>query len=126
MIIAIDFDGTLVTHEYPKIGLEVDDSVRVVKALRARGHQIILYTMRDGDRLDEAVEYCKSVGIELWQINQNIEQYTWTNSPKVYAHVYIDDAALGCPLIFPQAGSGKRPWADWNGIEALLIRRSIL
>ena len=126
MIIAIDFDGTLVTHEYPKIGLEVDDSVRVVKALQDKGHKIILYTMRHGKTLDEAVEYCKVMGIDLHAINENPNQKEWTESPKVYAHIYIDDAALGCPLIFPPKGSGIRPYADWLGIEALLTTRGIL
>lgn len=126
MIIAVDFDGTMVTHEYPEVGLEVDHSIRVIRRLQDRGHKIILYTMRHGKELDDAIEYCQQSGIELFGINTNPDQHEWTMSPKCYAHIYIDDAALGCPLVFPTAGLGIRPWADWEKIEQLLTERRLL
>ncbi len=125
MIIAIDFDGTIVTHMYPEIGEPVKGAVSVMQQLIKKGHKIILYTMRSGFELDEAVEYLKSAGIELFGINHNPNQDIWTSSPKAYAQLYIDDAALGCPLIKP-----KNPYSpsyvDWNAVYKELKTREIL
>lgn len=101
MIIAIDFDGTCVTHEYPNIGKQIGAS-RVIQQLVDAGHDIILYTMRSGKELADAEEWFYNnifkEGWELYGVNNNPKQITWTTSPKVYAQLYIDDAALGCPL----------------------------
>jgi len=118
MIIAVDFDGTCVTHAYPEIGSDIG-AVPVLKALVAAGHKLILYTMRSGDTLAAAVKWCEENGIELWGVNNNPEQHTWSASPKVYAALYIDDAALGCPLILP--ANGKRPYVDWGEVSQLLL-----
>jgi len=109
MIIAVDFDGTCVTHAYPEIGSDIG-AVPVLKGLVAVGHKLILYTMRSGDTLAAAVKWCEDNGIELWGVNNNPEQHTWSASPKVYAQLYIDDAALGCPLVGQYIG---RPYVDW-------------
>ena len=116
-IIAIDFDGTLAKHEYPDIGEEVPEAVRVVKKLQSRGDQLILFTMRSREQLVEAVQWCEDRGINLYAVNHNPDQRYWTESPKVYAHIYIDDAAIGCPLI--EEGDG-RPYVDWLEIERML------
>ena len=79
----------------------MDGAVSVLKELVRKGHKIILYTMRNGDTLDGAVSVLIDNGIELWGINRNPEQYRWSPSPKVFANLYIDDAALGIPLIEP-------------------------
>lgn len=71
--------------------------------------------MRSGDTLENAVKWFADNGIELWGVNRNPDQYKWTGSPKVYAQLYIDDAALGCPLIKPM--NGKRPYVDWSLVE---------
>lgn len=63
-------------------------------------------------------------GIEVWSYNLNPEQSSWSESPKCYAHLYIDDAALGCPLIYPE--SGDRPYVDWQQVEKLLEARGFL
>lgn len=55
MIIAVDFDGTCVKHRYPMVGEDVDGAVSVLKELVRKGHKIILYTMRSGDTLDDAI-----------------------------------------------------------------------
>lgn len=99
MIIAVDFDGTCVKHRYPMVGEDVDGAVSVLKELVRKGHKIILYTMRGGDTLDDAISWFIDNDIELWGINRNPEQYGWSSSPKVFANLYIDDAALGIPLI---------------------------
>lgn len=94
MIIAVDFDGTCVKHRYPMVGEDVDGAVSVLKELVRKGHKIILYTMRSGDTLDDAISWFIDNDIELWGINRNPEQYGWSSSPKVFANLYIDDAAL--------------------------------
>jgi hypothetical protein len=101
MIIAVDFDGTCVTHEYPKIGKDIG-AVPVLQKLfgtieHPTIHKLILYTMRSGKELDEAVDWFLSNNIPIWSVN-NPQQKNWTQSLKIYANIYIDDAALGCPL----------------------------
>ena len=61
-VIAVDFDGTIVSHMYPKIGVDNPNAIRVLKKLIEQGHQLILWTMRSGPELDEAVTYCKDQG----------------------------------------------------------------
>lgn len=117
LTIAIDFDGTCVTHEYPEIGEEIG-AAPVMRALLARGDRIILFTMRHGNTLDRAVEWCRANGIELFGVNENPQQHTWSQSRKVYAHMYIDDAALGVPLVFPP--NGARPYVDWVKVAEML------
>lgn len=118
LIIAVDFDGTLVEHKFPKIGRSVPGAFEALKILQAEGARLILWTMRsdnreaDGPVLTEAVEFCRQNGVEFWGINHNPEQSSWTSSPKAYAQVYVDDAALGCPLYRPHDGS--RPYVDWS------------
>lgn len=124
MIIAIDFDGTLVEHKYPSIGAEIPGAFDTLKELQEGGHKLILWTMRSDGRPDgrpnpltEAVEFCRDRGIEFWAVNENPEQSEWTGSPKVYAHAYIDDAAYGCPLrasINPRGRSS----VDWGRVKA--------
>lgn len=117
MIIAIDFDGTCVTHEYPNIGKDIG-AIPVLKALVENGHKLILFTMRSNETLLEAEQWLKRQGVELWGINKNPEQHKWTESNKVYANIYIDDAALGCPLKFNELST--RPYVDWGKIYKLL------
>ena len=109
-IFAIDFDGTCVEHDYPRVGKDVPLAARVLAAMVAKGHKLILWTMRSGPELDDAVEWFRKHGIPLWGVNKNPDQAKWTSSPKAYAHVYIDDAALGVPLVHPDEG---RPYVDW-------------
>lgn len=117
MIIAIDFDGTCVTHEYPNIGKDIG-AEPVLTKLVENGHQLILWTMRSGDQLRHAVDWFVERYIPLHGINTNPTQKTWTDSPKAYAQLYIDDAALGCPLKFNELS--KRPYVDWEKIYKLL------
>jgi hypothetical protein len=121
MIIAIDFDGTVVTHEWPKIGTDVG-AEPILRQLVENGHLLILWTMRSGPELDAAVEWFKIRDIPLYGANKNPDQH-WSTSPKAYAQLYIDDAALGMPLIRP---AGKRPYVDWRAVEAYLEAHGIL
>lgn len=113
-VIAVDFDGTLVTHQYSAIGDAVPEAIRVLRLLQDKGCKLILYTMRSGQELQESVQWCQAAGINFWAVNKSPEQQLWTCSPKIYAHCYIDDAAVGAPLIIPKTG---RPYVDWLGVE---------
>lgn len=116
MIIAIDFDGTCVKHAYPNIGDDIG-AVPVLKELVSQGHQLILWTMRSGNELIDAVKWFGDNGISLYYCNSNPTQTNWTQSPKAYAHLYIDDAALGCPLIIKE----RRPYVDWVKVRQYLV-----
>jgi len=111
MVICIDFDGTVVTHEYPKIGKDIG-AVPILKKLTDNGHQLILWTMRSGNELREAIHWFGENNIPLYGIQRNPTQGGWTESPKAYAELYIDDAGLGAPLKTDLEYS-KRPFIDW-------------
>ena len=118
MIIAVDFDGTCVEHDYPAVGMEVEGAVETLRALQSKGHRLILFTMRSGMKLEAAVKWFKDRKIELWAINKNPEQAEWTESPKVYADIYIDDSALGCPIMF--IDGVRRPVVCWAKVRQKL------
>lgn len=122
--ICIDFDGTIVEHDYPRIGKPNPGAIEVIKKINEAKHKVILFTMRDGKALEEAVKYCLDNGISLYNANHNPSQYRWTKSPKVYANIYIDDAALGCPL--KMDSSNKRPMVDWVTVEEWLKENQII
>jgi hypothetical protein len=128
MIIAIDFDGTCVTHDYPEVGKDIG-AIPVLKKLIKNGHQLILWTMRSDTEilngLTDAVNWFENNDISLYGIQRNPTQDTWTSSPKAYAQLYIDDAALGCPLKFDPYLSG-RDFVDWEKVELLLIEKGII
>ena len=140
MIIGIDFDGTCVTHDFPDIGKDIG-AIPVLKRLIASGHKLVLWTMRSdievvstidptihaagGKYLSAAVDWFCENGIPLYGVNENPEQRTWTDSPKAYCQLYIDDAALGCPLYVDNSMSAERGnviYADWKVIDLWLLR----
>ena len=123
MIIAVDFDGTIVEHAYPKIGFPIPGAISTCLDLQKNGHKLILLTMRAEDELRKAVTYCEDQGLRFWAVNDNPEQVSWTPSRKVYAHLYIDDAAVGCPLIYEE---GQRPRVDWGEVVKHLHDRGAL
>lgn len=98
MIIAVDFDGTIVTHEYPKIGKEIPFSIDTLKRLQNDfQHRLILWTVREGAELEAAVEYCRNRGLEFYAINTNYpeESADLPESRKLTADLFIDDRNLG-------------------------------
>ncbi len=138
MVIAIDFDGTCVTHEFPEVGQDIG-AAPILKQLVKNGHQLILYTMR-GDRpepgetgddtikdvtgmfLTDAINWFKKNDIPLYGIQTNPTQKKWTDSPKCYAQLYIDDAGLGMPLKYNK----NKPYVDWDTVELILIGMDLL
>ncbi len=123
MIIAIDFDGTIVDHAYPRVGLPNPGAIETIKALIDNGHSIILWTMRSGQTLEQAVQYLTHNGIKLFGINCNPDQH-WSDSPKAYAQLYIDDAALGASLVY-YPGFQRRA-LDWSWVELHLLRLNLI
>jgi len=97
IIIAVDFDGTVVDHEYPAIGKEKLFAFQTLKELEKLGARLILWTFRSGKELDEAVEYCRRNGIEFYAVNKNYpeEIFDQTMSRKINADIYIDDRNIG-------------------------------
>lgn len=95
--IAIDFDGTIVEHQYPEIGKEKLFAFQTLKELEKRGASLILWTFRVGKELEEAVEYCRKNGIEFYAVNKNYpeELMDETVSRKIDADIYLDDKNLG-------------------------------
>ncbi|WKN45912.1 BT0820 family HAD-type phosphatase [Tunicatimonas pelagia] len=97
LIIAVDFDGTVVEDAYPRIGKPQLFAFETLKALKQEKHRLILWTCRKGDRLQEAVEFCRENGMEFYAVNSNFpdEPLTSEDSPKIVADLYIDDRNLG-------------------------------
>jgi len=97
LILAIDFDGTIVDDAYPKVGKPKLFAIETLKKLQGDGHRLILWTYRSGERLDEAVAFCKSKGIEFYAVNKSFpeEQFDETKSRKIHADLFIDDRNIG-------------------------------
>lgn len=98
LIIAVDFDGTIVEHAYPAIGEVQLFAFETMRELQKRGHRLILWTYRSGKELDEAVEFCRQKGIEFYAVNKNYpeEQFNPDKiSRKINADWFIDDRNIG-------------------------------
>lgn len=99
MTIAVDFDGTIVTHRYPEIGEEIPFAIETLKMLIADHHRLILWTVREGELLNEAVNWCRERGLEFYAVNRDYPEETFENnehfSRKIKADIFIDDCNLG-------------------------------
>lgn len=97
LIIAVDFDGTIVKDKYPGIGEPQLFAFETLKKLEKEGHRLILWTYRHSKRLDEAVAFCRERGIEFYAVNKSFpeEELDTTLSPKIHADIFIDDRNVG-------------------------------
>lgn len=97
LIIAVDFDGTIVEHRYPSIGRIRPLAFETLSKLQAKGHRLILWSHRAEKKLDDAVTFCLSNGIEFYAVNKNYPEEVWdeNDSRKILADIYIDDRNLG-------------------------------
>ena len=119
MTIAVDFDGTIVEHKYPKIGEEIPFAIDTLKMLIKDHHKLILWSVREGDLLEEAVEWCRSRGVEFYAVNRDYPEETFSNnqhfSRKLKVDMFIDDRNVG---VLPDWGtiyrmiSHRRTWND--------------
>lgn len=128
LVIAIDFDGTIVEHRYPFIGKIRPFAFETLEALQVKGHRLILWSHRADKKLDEAVKFCRSHGIEFYAINKNYPEEAWNenDSRKILADIYIDDRNIGgipawgeiFKMICPEEDittTSKLPW--WQKIN---------
>ncbi len=97
LIIAVDFDGTIVEDAYPKIGKPNLFAFETLKKLQEEGHRLILWTYRCGNKLDEAVKFCESNGVFFYAINSSFPEETYSDdvSRKIHADLFIDDRNVG-------------------------------
>ena len=98
MIIAVDFDGTIVEHKYPKIGNEIPFAIDTLKKLKNEHHKLILWSVREGKLLDDAVTFCRERGLEFYAVNRNYPEEQLGHdyfSRKLKADLFIDDRNLG-------------------------------
>lgn len=125
MVICVDFDGTCVTHEFPNVGKDIG-AADVLKRLVNNGHNLILFTMRsDMSNIQDALDWFDKNGIPLYGINENPTQKEWTSSSKAYGNYYIDDAAIGVPLIYDKTVT-ERPFVDWKKVEQILEQMNLI
>ncbi|HKJ49227.1 MAG TPA: hypothetical protein VJ973_09075 [Christiangramia sp.] len=97
LTLAVDFDGTIVENRFPEIGKPILFAFESLKKLQEEGHRLILWTYRSGEKLDEAVEFCKKNGLTFYAINKSYpeEEFDDTISRKILADIFIDDRNLG-------------------------------
>lgn len=114
MTIAVDFDGTIVEHRYPHIGRELPFAIETLKKIKEEGHKLILWSVREGDLLDEAINFCKERGLEFYAVNRDYPEETAEAnrhfSRKLKADLFIDDRNLG-------------GLPDWGTIYRMVHRR---
>jgi len=97
MIIAVDFDGTIVEHKYPEMGKELPFAIETLKKLQEERHRIILWSVREGKLLQDAIDFCRERGLEFYAVNSNYAEETLESthySRKLKADLFIDDRNL--------------------------------
>ena len=99
MIIAVDFDGTIVENKYPEIGEERPFAIETLKMLIADRHRVVLWTCREGELLEAAINWCRERGVEFYAANRDYPEETTDNNPhftrKLKADLFIDDRNVG-------------------------------
>lgn len=122
MTIAVDFDGTIVTHEYPKIGKEIPFATQTLKMLINDGHKLILWTVREGKLLDEAIQWCHEHGIDFYAVNKDYPEEEKENnnhfSRKLKVDMWIDDRNVGG---LPDWGTIYRLISEGKTLQELLL-----
>ena len=116
MIIAVDFDGTIVEHKYPAIGKELPFATATLRQLIKDGHKLILWSVREGELLEEAIQWCEDRGVRFYSANANIDEDPGEDSKsthysrKLKADMFIDDRNVG-------------GLPDWGTIYQLICQR---
>ena len=124
MTIAVDFDGTIVTHKYPEIGEEIPFATETLKTLIREGHKIILWSVREGKMLDEAIEWCRRRGVEFYAVNKDYPEEDVSKnmyfSRKLKADYFIDDRNIGG---LPDWGTIYRIINERKTFEEIMMER---
>ena len=116
MVISVDFDGTIVEHRYPAIGKELPFATSTLRRFMKDGHKLVLFSVREGELLEEAVKWCEERGVRFYAVNADIDedacdhQGTKHWSRKLKADVFIDDRNVG-------------GLPDWGAIYQMISRR---
>lgn len=115
LIIAIDFDGTIVEDAYPAVGKPKLFAFDTLKKLQNEGHRLILWTYRSGKKLEEAVKFCESNGISFYAVNASYEdeEIDSEKSRKIHADIFIDDRNVG-------------GFIGWGNVHQLLLNQEIV
>ena len=141
MTIAVGFDGTIVEHRYPKIGEEIPFATETLKILAQERHKLILWTVREGELLEEAIEWCRQRGVFFYSVNKDYPEEEKSHngfSRKLKADLFIDDRNLGglpdwgtiYQMIHEQKPyepvlcDRQKPTGDLSWIEKLLGKRN--
>lgn len=141
MTIAVDFDGTIVEHRYTKIGEEIPFATETLKILAQERHKLILWTVREGELLEEAIEWCRQRGVFFYSVNKDYPEEEKSHngfSRKLKADLFIDDRNLGglpdwgtiYQMIHEQKPyepvlcDRQKPTGDLSWIEKLLGKRN--
>lgn len=141
MTIAVDFDGTIVEHRYPKIGEEIPFATETLKILAQERHKLILWTVREGELLEEAIKWCRQRGVFFYSVNKDYPEEEKSHngfSRKLKADLFIDDRNLGglpdwgtiYQMIHEQKPyepvlcDRQKPTGDLSWIEKLLGKRN--
>lgn len=114
LIIAVDFDGTIVEDAYPAVGKPKLFAFETLKKLQNEGHRLILWTYRSGKKLEEAVKFCESNGISFYAVNASYqdEEFDYETSRKIHADIFIDDRNVG-------------GFIGWGNVHQLLLNQEI-
>ena len=141
MIIAIDFDGTICQNKYPDIGEPMPHAIESVRELHQAGHYLILWTCRQGEQLNEALQWCEENGLSFHAVNDhnpdNLKLFGGVGGNKVYADIYIDDKNIGgfvgwqrAMELIKEIGTPKLEWTEnedfpqWNAVGYAKISES--
>lgn len=125
MTIAVDFDGTIVEHRYPEIGKELPFATQTLRMLIADQHKLILWSVREGKLLEDAVEWCRERGIEFYAVNKDFPEEDLSKnqnfSRKIKADIWIDDRNIGG---LPDWGTIYQMITEKKTYEQILMERT--
>ena len=121
-VIAVDFDGTIVHNIFPNIGEPLPLAFETIKELQQKGNKVILLTMRCGETLEDCLTFCEDHGVVFDGVNENPFQ-GFLGSIKVHASLYIDDNALGCPVI---KDDNNKDAVDWTKVRQILKDKGLI
>ena len=110
MLIAVDFDGTIVEHHYPEIGPEIPFAIETLKMLIKDHHRLILWTVREGELLDAAVEWCRQRGVEFYAVNRDYPEEKEENNPR---DEEVKPVPSGKAFHFSNSRHERLGWIPW-------------
>lgn len=120
MTIAVDFDGTIVEHRYPEIGKELPFATATLKKLTDDGHRLILWSVREGDLLQEAVDWCRERGVRFHAVNGYFDEDAVDAAENAKRNPHFS-RKLKVDCFIDDRNVGGLP--DWGSIYQIISRR---